>query len=123
MGNDTAVPLDGWVSGPDDRGTVDILWSCGATILLCCWVSVYPNVGSLNDKWYHPFLDKLNLFCIALLGPDFLFAIAWGQWSKARASIQVGGLSISLYQRSLIDFCLHCTSFSFLKNNHHRRKR
>lgn len=89
MGNVTAIQLDGWVSGPDDRGTVDILWSCGVTILLCCWVSVYPNVGSVSDKWYHPFLDKLNLFCIALLGPDFLFAIAWGQWSKAQASIQL----------------------------------
>lgn len=89
MSNATDVPVDGWVSAPDDRGTGDIIWSCGMTILLCCWVSVYPNVGSPSDKWYHPFVDKLNLFCIALLGPDFLFGIAFGQWSKARASVRV----------------------------------
>lgn len=89
MSNVTDVPVDGWVSAPDNRGTGDIIWSCGMTILLCCWVSVYPNVGSPSDKWYHPFLDKLNLFCIALLGPDFLFGIAFGQWSKARASVRV----------------------------------
>lgn len=89
MGNATNVPIDGWVSAPNNRGTGDILWSCGMTVLLCCWVSVYPNVGSPTDKWYHSFLDKLNLFCIALLGPDFLFGIAFGQWSKARASVKV----------------------------------
>lgn len=92
MGNVTDTPVYGWVGSGDDRGTLDILSSCGTTILLCCWVSVYPNVGSPSDKWYHPFLDKLNLFCIALLGPDFLFEIAFGQWSKARESVKVSGL-------------------------------
>lgn len=89
MGNSTDVPVSGWVSTPNSRGTEDIIWSCGVTVLLCCWVSVYPNVGSPSDKWYHPLLDKLNLFCIALLGPDFLFGIAFGQWSKARESVKV----------------------------------
>lgn len=92
MSNATDVLLNGWVSTPDKRGTGDILWSCGMTIVLCCWVSVYSNVGSPDDKWYHPFLDKLNLFCIALLGPDFLFGIAFGQWSKARQSVKVSDL-------------------------------
>lgn len=87
--NTTDVLLNGWVATPDKRGSGDIIWSCGLTILLCCWVSVFPNVGSPDDKWYHPFLDKLNLFCIALLGPDFLFGIAFGQWSKARQSVKV----------------------------------
>ncbi|KAJ5219256.1 uncharacterized protein N7498_001355 [Penicillium cinerascens] len=87
MGNSTDTPVSGWVDSPNGRGTQDILWSCGLTILLCCWVSVYPNVGSPNDKWFHPFLDKLKLFCIGLLGPDFLLGIAFGQWSKARESV------------------------------------
>jgi hypothetical protein len=88
MGNATGIPVDGWVSAPDSRGPGDIIWSCGMTVFLCCWVSVYPNVGSPSDQWYHPYLDKLIIFCIALLGPDFLFAIAFGQWSKARASVK-----------------------------------
>lgn len=75
MDNATDILVHGWMPAPDRRGSGDVLWSCGMTILLCCWVSVYPNVGSPSDKWYHPFLDKLNLFCIALLGPDFLLAL------------------------------------------------
>lgn len=88
--------MHGWVDGSDDRGTLDILESCGLTILLCCWVSVYPNVGAPSDKWYHPFIDKLNLFFIALLGPDFLVGIAFGQWSKAREAIQVSQQLLTL---------------------------
>lgn len=88
MDNTTDVLVHGWMPGPNIRGTGDVLWSCGMTILLCCWVSVYPNVGSPSDKWYHQYLDQLHLFCIALLGPDFLFAIAFGQWSKARESVK-----------------------------------
>jgi hypothetical protein len=103
MGNATDPPVYGWVRSGDDRGTFDILWSCGTTILLCCWVSVYPNVGSPSDKWYHPFLDKLNLFCIALLGPDFLFGIAFGQWSKAIESVKVNKL---LQPREIICYLL-----------------
>lgn len=109
MDNSTDVLVHGWMPAPDRRGTGDVLWSCGMTILLCCWVSVYPNVGSPSDKWYHPFLDKLNLFCIALLGPDFLFGIAFGQWSKARESVKVSDLRLEECTQPYFtySFCSH----------------
>ncbi|EAU32328.1 predicted protein [Aspergillus terreus NIH2624] len=89
MKNATDIPIHGWVSSGKDRGSIDILWSCCVTIVLCCWVSVYPNVGSPTDKWYHSFIDKFNLFCISILGPDFLFGIAFGQFSSARRSMKL----------------------------------
>ncbi|KAK3318837.1 hypothetical protein B0H66DRAFT_517213 [Apodospora peruviana] len=78
----------GWVESSEYRGTVDILWSCCITIVLCVWVSTHPNVPSPEDRWYHRQLDKLNMACIGLVGPDFLFAIALGQLASARRSVK-----------------------------------
>ena len=85
----------GWRDSSDDRGSLDLLWSCLVTLLLCAWVTTYPNAGSPHDKWYHPLLDKFNLAIITFLGPDFLFGIALGQFASARASVKVMRLSYS----------------------------
>lgn len=81
--------LVGWVRSGGDRGTIDILLSCCLTIVLCVWVSTYPNVPSPQDRWYHYLRDKFNLACIGFLGPDFLFGIALGQLTSARRSVKV----------------------------------
>ncbi|KAK8247868.1 hypothetical protein HDK77DRAFT_211610 [Phyllosticta capitalensis] len=81
--------IHGWKSSGNDRGTIDVLWSSAVTIILCCWVSTYPNVGSPKDKWYHTFYDKLSLAIISLLGPDFVFGIAFGQFCSARRSVEM----------------------------------
>ncbi|KAL6403896.1 oxidoreductase [Ilyonectria robusta] len=86
--NTTDEQILGWVGSSNDRGTIDIMWSSCITIILCCWVSTYPNVGSPSDKWYHIFYDKISLAMISILGPDFLFGIAFGQWSSARRSVK-----------------------------------
>lgn len=83
--------LVGWVASSRDRGTVDILWSSCLTIFLCVWMATYPNAPSPNDKWYHRFVDKVNLALIGFLGPDFLFGIAIGQLASARKSVKVPG--------------------------------
>ena len=79
----------GWTASPDERGTIDIITSCFLTIILCCWTAVCPNIPSLSDTAIDHFRDKLNLACIALLGPDFLFCIAVGQRSSAARSVEV----------------------------------
>ncbi|KAH8884940.1 hypothetical protein GQ53DRAFT_597647, partial [Thozetella sp. PMI_491] len=76
-------------SSDKGRRMIEILWASCITIFLCCWVSTYPNVGSRHDKWYFTFYDKLSFFTVAILGPDFLFGIAIGQFSSARRSVKV----------------------------------
>ncbi|KFG86909.1 hypothetical protein MANI_030314 [Metarhizium anisopliae] len=78
----------GWVGSSDHRGTLDILYSSGATILLCVWISTYPNIPAPRDRLYHRLIDKFNLAMIGFLGPDLLFALALGQWSSARRSVE-----------------------------------
>ncbi|CAI6339391.1 unnamed protein product [Periconia digitata] len=88
--NSTGIEeLVGWKGTSNDRGTIDILWSSCVTIFLCCWVSTYPNTGSPKDKWHHSLYDKISLALISILGPDFLFGIALGQFSSARRSVKL----------------------------------
>ena len=87
--NATEDEIVGWISSGEDRGTVDVLWTCCVTIVLCVWVSTHPNVPALSDKWYDNFRDKFNMACIGLLGPDFLFGIAIGQLANAKRSVKV----------------------------------
>ncbi|KAL1840806.1 hypothetical protein VTJ49DRAFT_7705 [Mycothermus thermophilus] len=79
----------GWNPSDTNRGSIEILWSCSVTIILCCWVCPLPNVPSLNDKWYHTLIGRFNLACIGLIGPDYLFGIALGQFSSARRSVKL----------------------------------
>ncbi|KAL2016206.1 hypothetical protein VTK56DRAFT_4063 [Thermocarpiscus australiensis] len=81
--------ITGWVSTDTHRGSIDILWSCCITIVLCCWVSTFPNVPSLKDKWCHALVDKFNLACVGFLGPDLLLLAALGQLSSARRSVKL----------------------------------
>jgi hypothetical protein len=85
----------GWNPSDTNRGSIDILWACSITIILCCWVCPLPNVPSLDDKWYHILIDKFNLACIGLVGPDYLFGIALGQLSSARRSVKVSDLGVN----------------------------
>ena len=78
----------GWVHSGQDRGTLDILWSCSVTIVLCCWVATHPNVSSPKDGFLQRCIDKTHLAMIGLLGPDLLFGIALGQFSSARRSVR-----------------------------------
>lgn len=87
---DHSLPYAGWVSSSRDRGSIDVLWSCCFTIFLCIWVATHPNAVAQSEGTYHRFQDKFRLAMIALLGPDFLFGIAAGQFSSAWRSVQVG---------------------------------
>ncbi|KAF2843515.1 hypothetical protein M501DRAFT_925039 [Patellaria atrata CBS 101060] len=81
-----SVLTRGWVSPPNIRGTFDIALSCGLTIFLCAWSSICVSVPSPNHGKWDLFRDKWHMFCLGLLGPEFIFMMALGQYMEARAS-------------------------------------
>lgn len=78
----------GWVRSPDGRGTLDIIWQCTVTIVLCCWSSLCVNVPTRGEGSILQLCDKFNLACLGILGPEFLFALALGQYESARRSVK-----------------------------------
>lgn len=47
--NDTIV--HGWVPEPQGRGTLSLLYSCLATILLCTWSVLHLQVPKRHGIW------------------------------------------------------------------------
>lgn len=113
-GNSTIV---GWVSSDSDRSTLDILYSSGITIILCVWVSTYPNVPAPTDRWYHHLIDKANLAMIGALGPDLLFGLALGQYSSARRSVEVRSNIFRTYDYCFVKLVLSYLVFRPLPRN------
>jgi hypothetical protein len=87
MSTNQTVPLQGWTASPNGRGTIDILSSSVITLFLCSWsvlcLNVFPPSFSDPKKAWRKFI----MAGICLLGPEFIFQLAVGQWSAARRSI------------------------------------
>lgn len=67
------------------------LWSCillrsnGIPVQLVFCLRQYPFPDHI--RW-DLFCDKWHMFCLSLLGPEFIFMLALGQYVSARASVQ-----------------------------------
>lgn len=79
----------GWQSTPNRRGTWDIIWSCAQTTALCAWVSGCPNAPAPVDGEWDLITDKFFFLLLTLLGPEFVFLLAFGQWQNAQASVEL----------------------------------
>jgi len=78
-----------YVSGPNTRSTLAILWNC-LSILLCTWSILHLNVPlirpkppSLLQKWYWQLLDaavKVKWMVLTVLMPQYLMGKALNEW-------------------------------------------
>jgi hypothetical protein len=77
----------GWVSQPNNRGTLDILWSSLITTFLCTWTVLCLNLPEPEEPKFRIFLRKLRWMALAIIGPEFVLAFAFGQWVAAKNSV------------------------------------
>ena len=82
------MATEGWVSPPNVRGTLDILWTCLQTTGLCAWTSICVNVPAPGDEALGLFRDKLHFTLLTLLGPELVFLLSYLQLQSARDSVQ-----------------------------------
>ena len=87
---DTECPLPNndanYVSGPNTRGTMDIVWGCFSVLILCTWTIQHLSVPSHEEdearkirRWGHGFrrksrhlLTKLKWMIITIVGPEYI---------------------------------------------------
>jgi hypothetical protein len=84
---DTITPapiLVGWVSEPDDRGTLGLLTTCLTTIFLCTWVVIHPRVYSSET---FATAHKLALLLKTLLAPEFIAVEGLQEWAQCRRMV------------------------------------
>lgn len=80
--------IEGWVSQPDFRGTMDILWICLVTIFTCTYTILCLNVPSRNDTRLALVGRRILWMGLAIIGPEFVLTYAAGQWSRACHSVE-----------------------------------
>ncbi|CAG8013736.1 unnamed protein product [Penicillium olsonii] len=82
-----------FVSSPNTRGTLDILWPCLSLLILCTWSILRLNVptksapGITKSQWYRReiflFMEKLQWMIISLFAPEIILGQAWGNRRSA----------------------------------------
>ena len=79
--------LHGWQSSPNQRGTIDIIWTCASTLLVAVWVMMHLNLPSRNESLLKVSLRKAKWLVLALLAPELVMLFASGQWASAKRSV------------------------------------
>jgi len=85
-----------YVSGPNTRGTLTILWDCLSIIILCVWNIQHLNVPAMQPPttniWqeiWRAVLDsrtKIKWACLTILVPEYIVGKALGDCLGARKS-------------------------------------
>ena len=79
--------ISGWVDQPNNRGTIDIIWSCLATIFLCTWTVLCLNIPAESDSQLMFLGRKFRWMILAIIVPEFLLGFAAGQFENAYKAV------------------------------------
>lgn len=79
--------VSGFVQDPNGRGTLSILLSCLAVLLLNTWTVLHLNIPPHNTPWRN-YLHKVKWWIIALVCPDGLAVSSCEQWRNASKSVK-----------------------------------
>lgn len=88
MAHNATLPLQGWTSSPNGRGTSDILSNSCLTLILCTWTVLCLNVFPPSYSRWKSGFRKVLMACFTFLGPEFTFQLALGQWCSAHRSVE-----------------------------------
>ncbi len=64
------------------RTLFKIIWNCLATIIICAWVSVHPNVPP--SGYWRALRQRLKTMIWTIIAPELILAWAVRQWFAAR---------------------------------------
>lgn len=79
----------GWVSQPDGRGTIDILWPYLLTSFLCTWTAIHLSVPAQTDTYWVVVRRKVRWMVQAILAPELVLGFATGQRAEAQRSLEI----------------------------------
>jgi len=66
------------------RTRFDIIWSCIATLFICTWIAIHPNVPPRGEGHIRSFWRRLRLMLWMLVVPELILIWAYKQWVAAR---------------------------------------
>lgn len=76
--------LVGFVSEPDGRGTLSLVFSCLFTLFICVWSAVHLNLPSIDESPSEYSYRYLKWSILGIFGPELVIWAAWRQYLSAR---------------------------------------
>jgi hypothetical protein len=75
-----------WQESPNQRGTIDIVWSCMATVFVCVWACVHLNVPAVPevDTTFKLWGRRLKWVWNCTIVPEVVLLLAAGQLAEAQ---------------------------------------
>lgn len=101
---DALDPIGGIRFVTNYRSTPEIIWTCIVTTCLCTWVSMHPDIVGYNSKIRHRFSQRVLMFLVAFIAPEFTLLFAAAQWKIAQDIVRKFGKRKSLRSRLKIGF-------------------
>lgn len=77
------TPAPTWVNTPEIRGTLTIIYSCVATILVCSYITPHLDMPIRRGSWLW-LISKGRWVLISLLAPEFMIFVSASQFMKAK---------------------------------------
>ncbi|KAJ8597170.1 hypothetical protein M405DRAFT_871039 [Rhizopogon salebrosus TDB-379] len=71
------------ISFGDSRTLFDIIWSCAATLFVCTWTAVHPNIPGVDEGKVAITCRRLFIMVMALFAPELIIAWAARQMFSA----------------------------------------
>ncbi|KAF2963821.1 hypothetical protein GQX73_g9767 [Xylaria multiplex] len=84
----TGHGLVGWVSTPDVRGTLSIIYGCATVIITAIWTILHLNVPGKTEGFKKALSRRIRWGVFAIVAPDLLTLVAACQWVSARRSVE-----------------------------------
>ena len=79
--------LVGWRPSPNERGTVDLIWSCVLVIFTAVWTVIHLNLPAKNDGLRTILIRQMRWIIFAILAPDMVTLYSAAQWVSAKRSV------------------------------------
>ncbi|TFK50303.1 hypothetical protein OE88DRAFT_1749602 [Heliocybe sulcata] len=70
------------------RTTLNILWSCLATIFACTWVAIHPNIPPRGEHWFRRLGRQVITTIIAIIAPELIVCWAAKQYFASKRLAQ-----------------------------------
>lgn len=78
------ISAPAWVSGPNERGTWELLYGCVFMLVLCVYTAIHLNVPAHHDTQLRYWLRKVKWVGIAIIAPEIVVYTVFEQWYHSR---------------------------------------
>ncbi|KAI0521982.1 hypothetical protein F5B22DRAFT_594916 [Xylaria bambusicola] len=78
----------GWVSSPDTRGTMDIIWPCLTALALVLWTMLHLNLPAPSDSNRTVVCRRIRWLLVGLLAPELILMFSFAQFTSAQQSVE-----------------------------------